>query len=108
MLDHTERVAAARAAVDYITGRSTEAQRHPVPNCPVWTGWQALPGKLFSSAPGTSGAVRPFGVPTVAPVIVYCSFKWRKTWEEPEWTSRNWWHRGAVSAATSENRLPRS
>ena len=37
MLSHEERIGAARAAIEYITGRSSDEQRHPVPNCPGWT-----------------------------------------------------------------------
>ena len=41
MLDHSERVAAARSAIDYITGRSGAEQAVPVPNCPGWTVYNA-------------------------------------------------------------------
>lgn len=41
MLNHTERVSAAKAAVDYITGRTVEEQQSPVPNCPGWTVYNA-------------------------------------------------------------------
>lgn len=41
MLNHEERVTAARAAVDYITGRTTEEQSRPVPNCPGWSVYNA-------------------------------------------------------------------
>ncbi len=41
MLTHEDRIAAARSAVDYITGRSLDEQRQPVPNCPGWTVYNA-------------------------------------------------------------------
>lgn len=41
MLEHSERVASARAAVDYITGRDPAEQQHSVPNCPGWTVYNA-------------------------------------------------------------------
>ena len=41
MLDHSERVAAARSAIDYICGRSDVEQAAPVPNCPGWTVYNA-------------------------------------------------------------------
>ena len=41
MLSHGERLAAARSAVDYITGRSEVEQAQPVPNCPGWTVYNA-------------------------------------------------------------------
>jgi uncharacterized protein (TIGR03083 family) len=41
MLSHTERLATARAAVAFITGRSAEEQARPVPNCPDWTVYNA-------------------------------------------------------------------
>lgn len=41
MLDHSERIAAARSAIDYICGRSDEEQAVPVPNCPGWTVYNA-------------------------------------------------------------------
>lgn len=41
MLDHDQRVASARAAVDYITGRSPAEQQQPIPNCPGWTVYNA-------------------------------------------------------------------
>ncbi|MDH3680113.1 MAG: maleylpyruvate isomerase family mycothiol-dependent enzyme [Acidimicrobiia bacterium] len=41
MLNHAERIASARAAVDYITGRSVTEQQRPVPNCPGWTVYNA-------------------------------------------------------------------
>lgn len=41
MLGHAERLEVARAAVDYITGRSAAEQRRPVPNCPGWTVYNA-------------------------------------------------------------------
>lgn len=41
VLNHAERVASARAAVDYIMGRSADEQRRPVPNCPGWTIYNA-------------------------------------------------------------------
>ncbi|WP_419865021.1 maleylpyruvate isomerase N-terminal domain-containing protein [Candidatus Poriferisodalis sp.] len=41
MLDHSERVAAARSAIDYICGRSDAEQAVPVPNCPGWTVYNA-------------------------------------------------------------------
>ena len=41
MLDHSERVAAARAAIDYICGRSNTEQAVSVPNCPGWTVYNA-------------------------------------------------------------------
>lgn len=41
MLSHEERLAAARAAIDYITGRTADEQRQPVPNCPGWTVYNA-------------------------------------------------------------------
>lgn len=41
MLDHAERVAAARSAIDYIAGRSDAEQAVPVPNCPGWTVYNA-------------------------------------------------------------------
>ena len=41
MLDHAERVAAARSAIDYICGRGDEEQAALVPNCPGWTVYNA-------------------------------------------------------------------
>lgn len=41
MLNHSARIAAARAAVDYITSRTDDEQRQPVPNCPGWTVYNA-------------------------------------------------------------------
>lgn len=41
MLDHSERVEAARSAIDYICGRSEAEQARPVPNCPGWTVYNA-------------------------------------------------------------------
>lgn len=41
MLDHNERLAAARSAVDYITGRSPHEQTQPVPHCPGWNVYNA-------------------------------------------------------------------
>ncbi len=41
MLDDDQRLAAARAAVDYLTGRTVEEQRLPVPNCPGWSVYNA-------------------------------------------------------------------
>lgn len=41
MLDHNTRLAAARSAIDYITGRSEAEQQQPVPNCPGWTVYNA-------------------------------------------------------------------
>lgn len=41
MLTHDERLACARATVDYITGRNTDEQARPVPNCPGWTVYHA-------------------------------------------------------------------
>ena len=41
LLNHAERIDAARAAIDYITGRSAEQQQRPVPNCPGWTVYNA-------------------------------------------------------------------
>ena len=41
MLDHAERIVAARSAIDYICGRSDKEQAVPVPNCPGWTVYNA-------------------------------------------------------------------
>ncbi|MEL7158223.1 MAG: maleylpyruvate isomerase family mycothiol-dependent enzyme [Actinomycetota bacterium] len=41
MLDHRDRVASARAAVDFIAGRTEAEQQRPVPNCPGWTVYNA-------------------------------------------------------------------
>ena len=41
MLDHAERIAAARSAIDYICGRTDQEQAAPVPNCPGWTVYNA-------------------------------------------------------------------
>ncbi len=41
MLTHDERIDSARAAVDYICGRSDEEMRLPIPNCPGWTVYHA-------------------------------------------------------------------
>ena len=41
MLSHDERLETARAAVDYITGRSASEQQCPVTNCPGWTVYNA-------------------------------------------------------------------
>ncbi len=41
MLTHDERLACARSAVDYITGRTADEQLRPVPNCPGWTVYNA-------------------------------------------------------------------
>ena len=41
MLQHSERLATARAAVEYITSRTDDEQQHPVPNCPGWTVYNA-------------------------------------------------------------------
>ncbi len=41
MLTHIERLAAARGAVDYITGRDEAELDRPVPNCPGWTVYNA-------------------------------------------------------------------
>ena len=41
MLDHSERVAAARSAIDYICGRSEAEQAQAVRNCPGWTVYNA-------------------------------------------------------------------
>jgi len=41
MLQHDERLASARASVDYITGRTGDEQQRPVPNCPGWTVYNA-------------------------------------------------------------------
>ena len=41
MLSHEQRIDAARAAVDYITGRTEHELRQPVPNCPGWTVYNA-------------------------------------------------------------------
>ncbi len=41
MRTHAERLASARAAVDYITGRTAAEQERPVPNCPGWTVYHA-------------------------------------------------------------------
>lgn len=41
MLDHAARIAAARGAIDYITGRSGQELTRPVLNCPGWTVYNA-------------------------------------------------------------------
>ncbi len=41
MLDHKDRIATARQAIDYITSRSEADQARPVPNCPGWTVYNA-------------------------------------------------------------------
>jgi uncharacterized protein (TIGR03083 family) len=41
VLSHTQRIDAARSAIDYITGRTDVEQRRPVPNCPGWTVYNA-------------------------------------------------------------------
>ena len=41
MLEHSVRIATARSAIDYITGRSDQEQAEPVPNCPGWTVYNA-------------------------------------------------------------------
>ena len=41
MLDHAERIAAARSAIDCICGRTDQEQTVPVPNCPGWTVYNA-------------------------------------------------------------------
>ncbi len=41
MLTHTERLAAARQAIDYITGHDDADMQRPVPNCPGWTVYNA-------------------------------------------------------------------
>lgn len=41
MLTHAERLAAARAAIDYVMSRQPDEQERPVPNCPGWTVYNA-------------------------------------------------------------------
>ncbi len=41
MLNHDQRLQAARGAVDYITSRDPAEQQVPVPNCPGWTVYNA-------------------------------------------------------------------
>lgn len=65
MLDHGERLASARAAVDYITGRTRDEQQRPVPNCPGWTVYNAAShigrvaiawAEMIASAPDDPGS----------------------------------------------------
>ena len=41
MLNQAERIALARSAVDYVTGRSSDELAKVVPNCPGWTVYNA-------------------------------------------------------------------
>lgn len=41
MLSHDERIATAKAVIDYICGRSADELTQPVPNCPGWTVYHA-------------------------------------------------------------------
>ena len=42
MLSHTQRIEAARSAVDFICGGNGDALDRPVPNCPGWTIYNAM------------------------------------------------------------------